>query len=121
MNNILKVISPIIAYHVENNTDVFYQEVPEGSTSIIIGYLGNISLPLVIVGGAYAVRGFDATGKEHFWFLPGGNVKALELLDTDDDGLNEVSLQVMLYIHLISMHENYNFALYNLGKYLKAL
>ncbi|XP_026470684.1 Bardet-Biedl syndrome 2 protein homolog [Ctenocephalides felis] len=78
------------AYHVENNTDVFFQEIPEGSSSIIIGYLGSINTPLAIVGGAYAVRGFDATGKEHFWFLPGGNVKALELLDTDDDGLNEL-------------------------------
>lgn len=56
--------------------------------------MGSINTPLAIVGGAYAVRGFDATGKEHFWFLPGGNVKALELLDTDDDGLNEVSNQL---------------------------
>lgn len=50
---ILVIGSPtqLLAYHVDNNHDIFYKEVMEGILAIIIGSIGGCDKPLVIVGG----------------------------------------------------------------------
>lgn len=40
-----------IAYHVDNNKDVFFKEIMEGIHVILIGKVCNFNKPLVIVGG----------------------------------------------------------------------
>lgn len=50
---ILVIGSPtqLLAYHVDNNHDIFYKEIMEGILAIIIGSIGGSDKPLVIVGG----------------------------------------------------------------------
>lgn len=50
---ILVIGSPtqLLAYHVDNNHDIFYKEIMEGILTIIIGSIGGFDKPLVIVGG----------------------------------------------------------------------
>lgn len=50
---ILVIGSPtqLLAYHVDNNHDIFYKEILEGILTIIIGCIGGSDKPLVIVGG----------------------------------------------------------------------
>lgn len=50
---ILVIGSPtqLLAYHVDNNHDIFYKEIMEGILTILIGYIGSNEKPLVIVGG----------------------------------------------------------------------
>ena len=39
------------AYDVENNSDVFYKDVPDGANTIAVGTIGNKEEPLAVVGG----------------------------------------------------------------------
>ncbi|CAH1402082.1 unnamed protein product [Nezara viridula] len=79
----------VLAYHVENNTDLFYKEVPDGANSICIGKIGNINTPLAIIGGNCSIQGFDWQGNDPYWTVTGDNVRSISLLDLDQDGDNE--------------------------------
>lgn len=50
---ILVIGSPtqLLAYHVDNNRDIFFKEILEGIRTIIIGTISSSEQPLVIVGG----------------------------------------------------------------------
>lgn len=39
------------AYHVDNNRDLFYKEILEGISIILIGKVCSFETPLVVVGG----------------------------------------------------------------------
>lgn len=80
----------VLAYHVENNTDLFYKEVPDGANSVCIGKIGNISTPLAIIGGNCSIQGFDWQGNDPYWTVTGDNVRSISLLDIDQDGDNEL-------------------------------
>ncbi|XP_066996854.1 Bardet-Biedl syndrome 2 protein [Anabrus simplex] len=80
----------LLAYDVENNTDIFYKEVADGASVIIIGKLGTHQKPLAIVGGNCSIQGFDYEGNDPFWTVTGDNVCSLALLDFDQDGENEL-------------------------------
>ncbi|XP_073968440.1 BBSome complex member BBS2-like isoform X1 [Rhodnius prolixus] len=82
--------STLLAYHVENNTDLFYKEVTDGANVVVIGKLGNINTPLAIVGGNCSIQGFDWQGNDPFWTVTGDNVRSLSLLDIDHDEQNEL-------------------------------
>lgn len=53
VKEILVIGSPtqLLAYHVDNNHDIFYKEIMEGILTIMIGSVGASDKPLVIVGG----------------------------------------------------------------------
>lgn len=82
--------SSFIAYHVDNNTDVFYKEMTEGARVITIGYFSNYPDLLVLIGGNGCIRGFNYQGNEIFWVVTGGNVISLTLMDINNDGKNEL-------------------------------
>ncbi|KAJ6666204.1 hypothetical protein lerEdw1_001109 [Lerista edwardsae] len=80
----------LLAYDVYNNTDLFYAGVPDGANAIVLGTLGDISLPLAIIGGNCSLQGFNHEGKDLFWTVTGDNVRALALCDFDGDGKKEL-------------------------------
>ncbi|KAF2366333.1 Ciliary BBSome complex subunit 2 C-terminal domain [Trinorchestia longiramus] len=80
----------VLAYDVQNNADVFYKEVSDGSNAVTIGRLWRHPTPLALVGGNCSVQGFDATGADMFWTTAGDNVTSLALTDFDADGENEL-------------------------------
>lgn len=41
----------ILAYHVDDNRDIFFKEIPEGIITILLGTFSSFAEPLVIVGG----------------------------------------------------------------------
>ncbi|KAK7891931.1 hypothetical protein WMY93_023894 [Mugilogobius chulae] len=80
----------LLAYDVYDNADVFYREVTDGANSIVLGKLGDIPVPLAIIGGNCALQGFDFEGNDHFWTVTGDNVRSLVLCDFTGDGKNEL-------------------------------
>ncbi|KAJ9598202.1 hypothetical protein L9F63_011122 [Diploptera punctata] len=80
----------LLAYDVENNSDIFYKEVADGASVVVIGKLGSMPNPLAIIGGNCSLQGFDYEGNDPFWSVTGDNVCSLVLLDFDHDGENEL-------------------------------
>lgn len=80
----------VIAYHVDNNSELFFKEVPDGVTAITIGKLGEYSSPLLIIGGNCSIQGFDWHGHDLYWTVTGDNIRSLALVDINLDGLNEL-------------------------------
>ncbi|XP_077978024.1 BBSome complex member BBS2-like isoform X2 [Glandiceps talaboti] len=80
----------LLAYDVQNNTDLFYKDIPDGVNSIVMGQLGGIDAPLAIVGGNCALQGFDVDGNDLFWTVTGDNVCSLALCDFTGDGKKEL-------------------------------
>ncbi|XP_041369340.1 Bardet-Biedl syndrome 2 protein homolog [Gigantopelta aegis] len=80
----------VLAYDVENNSDLFYKDTPDGSNAIIVGKLGSIETPLAIIGGNCSIQGFDKGGNDSFWTVTGDNVCSLAMLDFNADGQNEL-------------------------------
>uniref|UniRef100_A0A383WCU1 Bardet-Biedl syndrome 2 protein homolog n=1 Tax=Tetradesmus obliquus TaxID=3088 RepID=A0A383WCU1_TETOB len=78
------------AYDIQQNRDLFFKDVPDGVSCIVVGRTGSATTPLAIVGGSCSVQGFDSSGQEVFWSVTGGNVTALALADIDEDGQNEL-------------------------------
>ncbi|KAF6253535.1 BBS2m [Scenedesmus sp. NREL 46B-D3] len=78
------------AYDIQQNRDLFFKDVPDGVSCIVVGKAGSATSPLAIVGGSCSVQGFDSSGQEVFWSVTGGNVTALALADIDEDGRNEL-------------------------------
>ncbi|XP_071104819.1 BBSome complex member BBS2-like [Haliotis cracherodii] len=92
MNDVLVVGTQtnLIAYDVDNNSDLFYKDTPDGSNAVVIGQLGTISTPLAIVGGNCSIMGFDQDGNDSFWTVTGDNVCSLAMVDFNNDGQNEL-------------------------------
>nr|KAG5709090.1 hypothetical protein BaRGS_028546 [Batillaria attramentaria] len=59
----------VMAYDVDNNTDIFYRDAPDGANAIVVGRLGSIESPVAIVGGNCSIQGFDQKGEETYWTL----------------------------------------------------
>jgi Bardet-Biedl syndrome 2 protein len=58
--------------------------------------------PLAVIGGNCSIQGFDYQGNDPFWTVTGDNVCSLALVDFDADGENEVKLNTVLYLIIIS-------------------
>ncbi|CAN0162441.1 unnamed protein product [Lampetra planeri] len=82
--------SSLLAYDVHNNSDLFYKDVADGANAVVIGELGSIAAPMVIIGGTCAIQGFDCKGTDLFWTVTGDNVRSLALCDFSGDGKNEL-------------------------------
>ncbi|XP_070356820.1 BBSome complex member BBS2 [Equus asinus] len=80
----------LLAYDVYNNSDLFYREVADGASAMVLGTLGDIPSPLAIIGGNCALQGFDHAGNDLFWTVTGDNVHSLALCDFDGDGKKEL-------------------------------
>ncbi|KAK3738831.1 hypothetical protein QZH41_011043 [Actinostola sp. cb2023] len=80
----------LLAYDVENNSDLFYKDVADGVNTIVIGHLGGYDNPLAFVGGNCSIQGFDMEGNDEFWTVTGDNVCSLALCDYNGDGQAEL-------------------------------
>ncbi len=82
--------SDLLAYDVEENSDKFFRDVPDGVNTLVCGKVGAVDHPLVLVGGNCSIQGFDSEGNELFWTVTGDNVSAMSLCDINEDGQNEL-------------------------------
>lgn len=73
----------LLCYDVEENSDLFYKDVPEGLNAIAFGKLPSTNDPLAIVGGNCSLQGFDSEGNEMYWTVTGDNVTALAFRDNN--------------------------------------
>jgi Bardet-Biedl syndrome 2 protein len=71
---------------VEDNSDIFDREVPDGVNCLTFGSFPVIGSPMVVAGGNCSITGFDLNAEERFWTVTGDNARALEFLDWDEDG-----------------------------------
>ncbi|XP_014663273.1 PREDICTED: Bardet-Biedl syndrome 2 protein homolog isoform X2 [Priapulus caudatus] len=76
----------VLAYDVQNNSDLFYKDVSDGVNSIVLGMLGNRNTPIAILGGNCSVQGYDWEGEDVYWTVAGDNVCSLALCDFNSDG-----------------------------------
>ncbi|XP_055599661.1 Bardet-Biedl syndrome 2 protein homolog [Uranotaenia lowii] len=79
-----------LAYHVDENYNLFQRDFHEGVRTMLIGTFGNFAGQTLIVGGNAVVKGFDFEGNEILWLITAGGVNALLLMDVDKDGQNEL-------------------------------
>lgn len=77
-------------YDVENNSDIFFKEVPDGVNALAFGSLPHIPNPLAMVGGNCSLQGFNGQGQESFWTVTGDNVSALAFREPGKDGKQEL-------------------------------
>lgn len=82
--------SHILAYHIEDNSDIFYKEMSDGARCILIGKLSWLPNQVAIVGGNCSVTILDSQGIEIFWTVVGGIVSSLAVFDFDGDEENEL-------------------------------
>ncbi|KMQ98241.1 bardet-biedl syndrome 2 protein [Lasius niger] len=87
---LIGTVSHVLAYHVEDNADVFYKEMSDGANCIIVAKVGWLPNQVAIVGGNCSVTVLDAQGTEIFWTVMGGVVTSLSVFDFDGDGENEL-------------------------------
>ena len=80
----------LLVYDVDNNADVFDQEVADGLTCISFGTMNGQMEPLIVAGGNCSITGFDMEAEEKFWTVTGDNVKAIEFLDWKNQGSSEM-------------------------------
>ncbi|CAK9811316.1 Bardet-Biedl syndrome 2 protein homolog [Anthophora plagiata] len=80
----------VLAFHVEDNSDIFYKEMPDGVRCIIIGKLGWLQNQVAIIGGNCSVTILDSQGTDIFWTVVGGIVSSLAIFDFDGDDENEL-------------------------------
>ncbi|XP_076294801.1 BBSome complex member BBS2 [Lasioglossum baleicum] len=82
--------SHVLAFHVEDNSDIFYTEMTDGAKCIVIGKLGWLPNQVAIVGGNCSVTILDSQGTEIFWTVVEGTVSSLAVFDFDGDNENEL-------------------------------
>ena len=87
---ILNIIKSFIILDVENNSDIFDKEVSDGVNCLSFGTFPQIGAPLIVAGGNCSITGFDLSAEERFWTVTGDNATALEFLDWDEDGDDEL-------------------------------
>ena len=75
---------------VETNCDIFDKEVSDGVNCLSFGSFPEVGVPMVVAGGNCSITGFDLSSDERFWTVTGDNVTALEFLDWDEDGEDEL-------------------------------
>lgn len=80
----------IFVYDVQNNTDLFYRDIPDGANVVTVGMVGSIEKPLAIAGGNCAMQGFDYEGEDCYWTVTGDNITSMALYDINEDGQNEL-------------------------------
>ena len=82
----------LLAYNVDENTDLFYKEVQDGIDSLLCGKVDTApdAPTLALVGGNCSVHGFSASGQEEFWTVCGDHAYALALADVNGDGKPEL-------------------------------
>ncbi|KOC68500.1 Bardet-Biedl syndrome 2 protein like protein [Habropoda laboriosa] len=80
----------VLAFHIEDNSDIFYKEMSDGARCIIIGKLGWFPNQVAIVGGNCSVTILDSQGTDVFWTVVGGVVSSLAIFDFDGDDENEL-------------------------------
>ena len=80
----------LLAYDVENNSDMFYIDVPDGVNQMLFGRIGSNPDPMAIVGGNCSIQGFGHEGTELFWTVTGDNVTSMAFCDVDEDKQNEL-------------------------------
>ncbi|CAF0997148.1 unnamed protein product [Rotaria sordida] len=80
----------IIAYDIDRNVDLFFQEIQDGAHAITIGKWGELPEQLAIVGGNCSIHGFNKKSEDVLWTVTGDNVSSLALLDFNSDGYNEL-------------------------------
>ncbi|XP_077292762.1 BBSome complex member BBS2-like [Arctopsyche grandis] len=90
--DILLIGSPtqLLAYDVQENADLFYKDMANGVSKIVIGKFGKTNRPMALVGGNCSIHGLDHQGNEIFWNVLGNEVQSLILMDYDKDGTNEL-------------------------------
>ncbi len=62
----------------------------DGVNCLAFGTFTAIGSPMVVAGGNCSITGFDLESEERFWTVTGDNVTALEFVDFNDDGENEL-------------------------------
>lgn len=62
-----------------------------------VGKWGDIPETLAIVGGSCSIHGINSKSEDVLWTVTGDNVSALDLLDFNNDGLNEVRVAVSFF------------------------
>ena len=69
----------LLCYDVEQNKDVFFQDIKDGVHALTVGRLSSSSLSpsLCLVGGSSAVTGLDMMGVEAYWTAMSDSVGAL--------------------------------------------
>ncbi len=83
----------ILAYDVNDNTDLYFKEVADGANAIVVGNLGcNLTEPVAVVGGNCSIMALNKIGEEVMWTVTGDNVASLALLDFNADGYNELAV-----------------------------
>ncbi|KAJ8675989.1 hypothetical protein QAD02_011775 [Eretmocerus hayati] len=80
----------VLAYQVEDNTDLFYKLLSDGAYCIAVGRLGWLSKQVAVIGGNCSISVLDINGDELFWTVARDKVTALAILDFDGDGDNEL-------------------------------
>ena len=80
----------LLAYDVLENCDLFFKDAPDGANAILVGKLGDLEIPLALVGGNCSIQGYDHEGSEEFWTVTGDNVSAMAFCDVDEDGQLEL-------------------------------
>uniref|UniRef100_A0A8W7PJ60 Bardet-Biedl syndrome 2 n=1 Tax=Anopheles coluzzii TaxID=1518534 RepID=A0A8W7PJ60_ANOCL len=90
--DVLVIGSPshVLAYHVDENCNMFQRDFHEGVRSAVIGGYANQPGNTLIVGGNAVVRGYNQEGTEVLWLITSGSVVSLLLIDIDKDGQNEL-------------------------------
>ncbi|KAI1285192.1 Bardet-Biedl syndrome 2 protein [Halotydeus destructor] len=80
----------IFVYDVQNNSDLFYRDIPDGANVVTVGRVSNIDKPLAIAGGNCALQGFNYEGSDSLWTVTGDNITSLALADINGDNQNEL-------------------------------
>ncbi|XP_003385146.1 PREDICTED: Bardet-Biedl syndrome 2 protein homolog [Amphimedon queenslandica] len=80
----------ILAYDIDNNKELFHNEVSDGANALLVGSHLRNKEPLVYVGGNCSITGFDKDGCDRFWTVTGDNVHSLSILDFNLDGHPEL-------------------------------
>ncbi len=70
-----------MAYDVERNAEIFFKDLQDGVSSLLVGKMSSLSPPIVVAGGNCSIFGFDKEGSEIFWTVTGDNVSSLALVD----------------------------------------
>ncbi|KAF3425049.1 hypothetical protein E2986_06059 [Frieseomelitta varia] len=82
--------SHVLAYNIEDNSDIFYKEMSDSARYIMIGKLSWLPNQVAIIGGNSSVTILDSQGTEIFWAVVGGTVTSLAIFDFDGDDENEL-------------------------------
>lgn len=90
----------IQCYDIELNKDVFFHEIVDGASSVVVATVSGISVPVVLVGGNGAIHGLDATGKTVFWTVTGAGAHIITNFSSITMSFSSTTL-VIRHIHVL--------------------